>query len=92
MFVEMARSVKDFSFDDGKARICALLKGDNKRKQQGDELEILTEMQRDVSLMCPLTMCRVEGAAVGRDCKHLQFFDLRAYLTVNAQNRNLNNR
>ena len=84
---EISRSIKNLSFEDGKARIVSLLNGDNKKKD-GDELD----NSREISLMCPLTKCRTEIAAVGRSCKHLQFFDLSAYLAVNESNRTLNNR
>lgn len=86
---EMARSVKDLNEQQAQTRILSLMKGNNKK--DGD-IEILTPAQREIGLLCPLTMCRIEHAAIGKDCKHIQPFDLTAYLTVNSQTRNINTR
>lgn len=37
-----------------------------------------------VSLKCPITQRRITIPARGRDCKHIQCFDLESYLKLNV--------
>ncbi|XP_078494940.1 zinc finger protein [Ciona intestinalis] len=39
-----------------------------------------------VSLRCPITYTRIKIPARGKDCKHIQCFDLESYLQMNSDN------
>jgi len=48
-----------------------------------DEIE---ELSLHVSLRCPISLLRITIPSRGRDCKHLQCFDLQSYLSLNEKN------
>merc|ERR1712046_280458 len=47
---------------------------------------------RTLRPMCPVSFCPIEDAAIGRNCNHVQVFDLAAYIAVNQRMRSLDKR
>jgi hypothetical protein len=52
----------------------------------GEDVEItgMSAEARTLRLACPISMERIKTACIGRDCRHMQCFDLDAYLHVNS--------
>eukprot|EP00927_Polykrikos_kofoidii_P030456 TRINITY_DN26178_c0_g1_i1.p1 TRINITY_DN26178_c0_g1~~TRINITY_DN26178_c0_g1_i1.p1 ORF type:complete len:991 (-),score=178.51 TRINITY_DN26178_c0_g1_i1:76-3024(-) len=68
----------------GKERVVQILHAQSKEDE--DDVELLDDGSplagRVMKLSCPLTVCRIKTAAVGRWCRHVQCFDLSAYLAT----------
>merc|ERR1712187_911867 len=47
---------------------------------------------RRVRLTCPIQFCRIQTAAVGKHCRHLQCFDLEAYIRTTKLQSNFEQR
>ncbi|KAI1690821.1 MIZ/SP-RING zinc finger domain-containing protein [Ditylenchus destructor] len=60
------------------------------RRQIAQALEHSEIEQTKVSLLCPLTKERIEVPVRYRDCRHLQCFDLKAFLAMKAKRNFLN--
>jgi len=62
-------------------------------KEDMDEVQVISkDVGHVMSFACPLSHSRIQDAAIGKDCVHLQVFDLDNYLIVNEQTKNLTNR
>ncbi|GFE54789.1 MIZ zinc finger domain containing protein [Babesia ovis] len=68
---------RNLSFEDSKKRIIDLI-----NNQGGDDEVICIEKGYKIELNCPITLSRIEIPTRGKHCKHLQCFDLHAYLQV----------
>lgn len=81
------------SVSAGWARVMALFQ---EQVETHDDVQILNCesicAQRRVKLMCPLSGSRIEKAAVGKWCRHLQCFDLHSYIRITRKQRSLRNR
>merc|ERR1712048_1311506 len=42
--------------------------------------------------LCPVSLCPIEEAAIGKHCNHVQVFDLQPYIAVNQRMRSLDKR
>eukprot|EP01118_Nematostelium_gracile_P018386 TRINITY_DN8151_c0_g1_i1.p1 TRINITY_DN8151_c0_g1~~TRINITY_DN8151_c0_g1_i1.p1 ORF type:complete len:169 (+),score=14.56 TRINITY_DN8151_c0_g1_i1:59-565(+) len=64
---------------------CSMEESRNRLKEifRDDEIQMLSLR---LSLRCPLTQSRLITPAKGKQCRHLQCFDLTAYLTMNRNN------
>lgn len=58
---------------------------------EDDELECVERSQR-FKLTCPITLMRMAIPARGRDCRHLQCFDLESFIQVTKGSKAFNNR
>lgn len=87
----IARSVSELPMDAGQARALGILRG-HAKAEQDEELQVVIPKKEEISLRCPLTLTRIDIAAHGKSCRHLQAFDLQAFLVVNTQNKNLQTR
>lgn len=60
------------------------------------ELEIVqntsTTTASELRLLCPLSACRIHTPVVGKRCRHLQCYDLAAYIATTRKQSNLANR
>lgn len=53
--------------------------------QKNTDILIEEEGLFEVTLICPITRKRIESPSRGKYCKHLECFDLKAYLTLNQK-------
>jgi len=49
-------------------------------------------MGRKLELTCPIQLCRIKTAAVGKRCRHVQCFDLEAYISTTRNQSNFERR
>jgi hypothetical protein len=54
--------------------------------------DLLVEDNRRLDLRCPITLERISNPARGSECSHLRCFDLNAFMDVNRQTSNINQR
>eukprot|EP00927_Polykrikos_kofoidii_P019062 TRINITY_DN18882_c2_g1_i3.p1 TRINITY_DN18882_c2_g1~~TRINITY_DN18882_c2_g1_i3.p1 ORF type:complete len:777 (-),score=132.10 TRINITY_DN18882_c2_g1_i3:102-2348(-) len=47
---------------------------------------------RTLNPLCPVSLCLIEDAAIGKSCNHIQVFDLNSYVKVNQRMRSLHKR
>lgn len=59
---------------------------------QEDECRVTGNFGRTLRPVCPVSFCPIEEAAIGRECMHVQVFDLQAYIAVNQRMRSLDKR
>eukprot|EP00930_Biecheleria_cincta_P085111 TRINITY_DN74533_c0_g1_i1.p1 TRINITY_DN74533_c0_g1~~TRINITY_DN74533_c0_g1_i1.p1 ORF type:complete len:683 (+),score=135.44 TRINITY_DN74533_c0_g1_i1:63-2111(+) len=59
---------------------------------QEDECRVTGNFGRTLKPLCPVSFCPIEEAAIGRECQHVQVFDLQAYIAVNQRMRSLDKR
>eukprot|EP00435_Cladocopium_sp_Y103_P032119 s1982_g8.t1 len=59
---------------------------------QEDECAVTGNFGRTLKPLCPVSHCPIEEAAIGRDCHHIQVFDLHSYIAVNQRMRSLDKR
>merc|ERR1712137_474642 len=77
----------------GRARVEKLLaQVANKEAQAGDECKVTGNFGRILKPVCPVSLCPIEEASIGRSCNHVQVFDLQAYIAVNQRMRSLDKR
>merc|ERR1719335_677950 len=61
--------------------------------RRSEDLEIDDrDLGRRLKLLCPISFCPIEEAAVGSTCTHVQVFDLAAWIAVNERMRSLEKR
>lgn len=87
----IARSVAELAMDQGRKRTLEILQG-HAEAEEDEELKVVIPKKEEISLRCPLTLTRIDIAAHGKHCRHLQAFDLQAFLVVNTQNKNMQTR
>jgi len=77
----------------GRARVERLLRHvADHEAGQGDECKVTGTFGRTLKPLCPVSHCPIEEAAIGRQCNHVQVFDLQAYVAVNQRMRSLDKR
>lgn len=77
----------------GRSRVERLLKQVAEHEAgQGDECKVTGNFGRALKPLCPVSHCPIEEAAIGRQCNHVQVFDLQAYVVVNQRMRSLDKR
>jgi len=59
---------------------------------EGSGQEVQCDGSDRCSLVCPITLSRIQTPVRGHKCRHLQCFDLEAYLVSNLRMRNFNRR
>merc|ERR1712194_284248 len=59
---------------------------------QEDECKVTGTFGRTFRPLCPMSLCPIEEAAIGRSCHHVQVFDLQSYIAVNQRMRSLDKR
>jgi len=59
---------------------------------QEDECAVTGNFGRTLKPLCPVSHCPIEEAAIGKDCHHIQVFDLHSYIAVNQRMRSLDKR
>jgi len=62
------------------------------REGQEEECKVTGNFGRMLKPLCPVSLCPIEEAAIGRICNHIQVFDLQAYIAVNQRMRSLDKR
>lgn len=67
----------------GKERVQRILTQADKKDRVQKDCVVTGSFGRSLKLMCPVSYCPIEQPAVGRNCQHLQVFDLTAYISVN---------
>lgn len=76
----------------GRQRIERLLAQINWKEQGEEECMVTGTFGRSLRPVCPVSFCPIEEAAIGRNCNHVQVFDLQAYIAVNQRMRSLDKR
>lgn len=76
----------------GRQRIERLLAQINWKEQGEEECMVTGNFGRSLRPICPVSLCPIEEAAIGRGCVHVQVFDLQAYIAVNQRMRSLDKR
>lgn len=79
------------TLESGRQRVERLL-SDVSRNNQAEEVRIQGDFGRKMKPLCPVSLCPIEEAAVGRRCQHVQVFDLQSYVAVNQRMRSLDKR
>ncbi|CAJ1379325.1 unnamed protein product [Effrenium voratum] len=86
-----ARSQETVS--SGRARVERLLAQVARMEAgQEDECAVTGNFGRTLKPLCPVSHCPIEEAAIGRECHHIQVFDLNSYIAVNQRMRSLDKR
>lgn len=86
-----ARSLETVS--TGRARVERLIaQVASMEAGQEDECAVTGNFGRTLKPLCPVSHCPIEEAAIGRDCHHIQVFDLHSYIAVNQRMRSLDKR
>lgn len=62
------------------------------REGQEEECKVTGNFGRTLKPLCPVSLCPIEEAAIGKCCNHIQVFDLQAYIAVNQRMRSLDKR
>merc|ERR1712079_589157 len=55
------------------------------REGQEEECKVTGNFGRTLKPLCPVSLCPIEEAAIGKCCNHIQVFDLQAYIAVNQR-------
>jgi hypothetical protein len=61
-------------------------------KSSEDDIKVTGNFGRLLKPLCPVSFCPIEESAIGRNCNHVQVFDLQAYIAVNQRMRSLDKR
>lgn len=67
----------------GEDRVKRLLGQAARKDRASKDIEVTGTFGRSLKPVCPVSFSPIELPAVGRECKHLQVFDLEAYISVN---------
>lgn len=81
--VKQVRERSKMSPSWGKERVERILSQAAKKDRVQKDCVVTGSFGRSLKLMCPVSCCPIELPAVGRNCQHLQVFDLMAYISVN---------
>lgn len=76
----------------GRQRVERLLTQVASREVTEEECKVTGNFGRTLKPLCPVSLCPIEEAAIGRVCNHIQVFDLQAYIAVNQRMRSLDKR
>mmetsp|Transcript_88154 Transcript_88154/g.273136 ORF Transcript_88154/g.273136 Transcript_88154/m.273136 type:complete len:600 (-) Transcript_88154:135-1934(-) len=76
----------------GRQRVERLLAQVASREGAEEECKVTGNFGRTLKPLCPVSLCPIEEAAIGRVCNHIQVFDLQAYIAVNQRMRSLDKR
>merc|ERR1712187_823755 len=76
----------------GRQRIERLLAQINWKEQGEEECMVTGNFGRTLRPMGPVSHCPIEEAAIGKNCNHVQVFDLQPYIAVNQRMRSLDKR
>eukprot|EP00931_Biecheleriopsis_adriatica_P101413 TRINITY_DN7655_c1_g2_i2.p1 TRINITY_DN7655_c1_g2~~TRINITY_DN7655_c1_g2_i2.p1 ORF type:complete len:680 (-),score=112.44 TRINITY_DN7655_c1_g2_i2:84-2075(-) len=91
--ISRIRSRSQETVSSGRARVERLLAQVARAEAgQEDECAVTGNFGRTLKPLCPVSHCPIEEAAIGRDCHHVQVFDLQAYVGVNQRMRSLDKR
>lgn len=84
------RSRSTETVSSGRSRVERIIAG----VEKGDEgdVKVTGSFGRMLKPLCPLSQCPIEESAIGRNCNHVQVFDLQAYIAVNQRMRSLDKR
>lgn len=82
-------TAKSETFEGHRDRVTRLLNPD--RVAEDDDVACM-ETNRKMRLTCPITLTRMTVPTRGRECQHLQCFDLESYVTVTKNSKAFNNR
>jgi len=80
------------TISSGRSRVERLLKQVAANEALSDECKVTGTFGRTLKPVCPVSLCPIEEAAIGRNCNHVQVFDLQAYIAVNQRMRSLDKR
>jgi len=91
--ISRIRSRSAETVSSGRARVERLLAQVARLESgQEDECAVTGNFGKTFRPLCPVSHCPIEEAAIGRDCQHVQVFDLQAYIAVNQRMRSLDKR
>eukprot|EP00929_Paragymnodinium_shiwhaense_P117844 TRINITY_DN8919_c0_g1_i1.p1 TRINITY_DN8919_c0_g1~~TRINITY_DN8919_c0_g1_i1.p1 ORF type:complete len:641 (-),score=171.61 TRINITY_DN8919_c0_g1_i1:132-2054(-) len=76
----------------GQQRVRRLISQVARKEKNEDECKVTGNFGRILKPLCPVSLCPIEEAAIGRHCNHVQVFDLPAYIAVNQRMRSLDKR
>lgn len=78
--------------DSARQRIERLLSKVARQGRRDNDCQVTGDFGRKLRPLCPVSFCPIEDAAIGRNCKHIQVFDLEAYVSVNQKMSSLEKR
>jgi hypothetical protein len=90
--ISKVRSRNQETIESGKARVHGLLSKLAKKEEQVDDCTVTGNFGRLLKPVCPVSLCPIEDSAIGRNCHHIQVFDLQSYIAVNQRMRSLDKR
>lgn len=91
--VARIRSRSKETVSTGRRRVSELLEKVAHREGEGEDDCVATgDFGKKLRPVCPVSLCPIEEAAVGRKCAHVQVFDLQSYVAVNQRMRSLDKR
>lgn len=76
----------------GRARVERLIRQVARQEKKEDECQVTGNFGRMLRPLCPVSHCPIEESAIGKNCNHVQVFDLQAYIAVNQRMRSLDKR
>jgi hypothetical protein len=62
------------------------------KSTDADDCKVTGNFGKMLKPICPVSFCPIEESAIGRNCNHVQVFDLQAYIAVNQRMRSLDKR
>jgi len=91
--VASIRGASKETVETGKQRVGKILASTaSAAKKTEDECIVSGDFGRKMKPVCPVSFCPIEDAVVGRNCAHVQVFDLQSYITVNQKMPSLDKR
>jgi len=85
------RSKSTETVSSGRARVERII-ASTAHVTDGDDCKVTGNFGRMLKPLCPVSFCPIEESAIGRNCNHVQVFDLQAYIAVNQRMRSLDKR
>jgi len=85
------RSRSTETVSSGRARVERII-ASVENKSDMEEIKVTGNFGRLLKPLCPVSFCPIEESAIGRNCNHVQVFDLQAYIAVNQRMRSLDKR
>lgn len=90
--ISKIRSRSTETIESGKSRLRQLLAQVARKEQQVEDCMVTGNFGQLLKPICPVSFCPIKDSAIGRNCNHIQVFDLQAYIAVNQRMGSLDKR
>jgi len=86
------RSRSTETVSSGRARVQRIINQVSKNEASQNDCVVTGNFGRMLKPLCPVSFCPIEESAIGKNCNHVQVFDLQSYIAVNQRMRSLDKR